>query len=82
MTREVILYTRRQCGLCDDAAGELRRLAAELRFTLSERDIDDDPALRARYDELVPVVAARGRIVARAPIDPARLREQLSAALG
>ncbi len=81
MTREVILYTRKRCGLCDDAATELRRLAPELGFTLAERDIDEDPGLRARYDELVPVVVAGGHVVAEAPIDATRLRERLAAAL-
>jgi hypothetical protein len=77
----VVLYTRRLCGICDDTAIELRRLRDDLGFTLIERDIDDDDALRARYNDLVPVVAIGERIVAQAPIEPETLRDALVAAL-
>jgi hypothetical protein len=77
VTREVVLYGRIHCGLCEDAAEELRRLEPELRFTCVERDIDADPLLRARYNERVPVVTLAGREIASAPIDPAGLREAL-----
>jgi len=82
MSREIVLYTRRVCGLCDDAAEELHRLRDELRFTLTELNIDDDPALRAQYNDIVPVVTAGGRIIAHAPIDLGALRDMLAAALG
>jgi len=81
MSREVILYTRGECGLCDEVAAELRRLSGELGFTLLERNIDEDAGLRARYDDAVPVVEAGGRIVARAPIDVPALRAALVSAL-
>lgn len=82
MTREVVLYTRRDCGLCDEAADALRRLGGELDFTLIERDIDEDAGMRARFDDVVPVVEAGGRIVARAPFDVRSLRAALIDALG
>lgn len=52
----VILYTRAGCHLCEDAK------AALLRHGLSpaEVDIDQDPALRTRYDQCVPVVVVDG----------------------
>lgn len=81
MSREVVLYTRRVCGLCDDAAAELRRLRDELRFTLTEQDVDDDAALRERYNDVVPVIVVAGEVVAHAPIDVPGLRAALAAAL-
>lgn len=78
---EVILYTRKNCSLCDDAAAELRSLSADLHFTLAEIDIDADPTLRAEYDEIVPVVAIGARIIAHAPISAGELRAALMAAL-
>ncbi len=81
MSRDVVLYTRRLCGICDDTAIELRRLRDDLGFTLIERDVDDDDALRARYNDVIPAVAVGERIVAQAPIDPETLREALVAAL-
>ena len=82
MTRDVIFYTRKQCGLCDEALAALRALRVELGFTLREQDIDADPALRARFTDVVPVVAIGERVIAQAPIDAAALRGQLEAALG
>jgi glutaredoxin len=77
VSREVILYTRRQCGLCDETAAELRRLRDELRFELRELDIDEDADLRERYNDVVPVVAVGERVIAHAPIDAAALRKSL-----
>jgi glutaredoxin len=80
--RDVILYTRNECGLCYETQQELRSLCRELSFTLTEIDIDADAALRDLYNDVVPVVAVGERIVAHAPIAPGELREALAAALG
>ncbi len=82
MTREVTLYTRRECVLCNETAEALRRLAPGLDFTLTELDIDADVALRERYNEIVPVVAAGECIIAAAPADPRTLEVLLTTALG
>ncbi len=82
MDREVILYTRRVCGLCDETAEMLRSLRDDLRFALTERDVDEDAALREEYNDIVPVVVVGGRVVAHAPVDAAELRAALAAALG
>ncbi len=81
MSREVTLYTRNLCGLCDEAAEELRILSRALRFTLIERDIDDDASLREQYNDIVPVVAVAGRIIAHVPLAPEDLRDVIVAAL-
>ncbi len=72
---ELLLYTRPGCHLCEDAAALLRRLQAETPFDLREVNVDDDPALRERYGEQIPVIEAHGRVIARAPIVERRLRE-------
>ena len=82
MSREVTLYTRSVCGLCNEAIEELWMLRGPLQFTLVSRNVDDDPALIARYNDIVPVIAVDDQIVAHAPIDFANLREALAAALG
>lgn len=79
--REVVLYTRRLCGLCDEAEEQLRFLSGELGFTIVKRDIDDEADLRARFNEVVPVVAVGDDIVAQAPVTYDELRDRLSAAL-
>jgi glutaredoxin len=78
---EVTLYTRKDCGLCHEAADELRRMQASLKFELREVDIDADPALREQYTDVIPVIAVDGRVIAQAPIDADLLRDELAAAL-
>jgi hypothetical protein len=77
----VTLYRRRLCGLCDDALFELRALGRELAFRIVERDIDADADLRARYDEVIPVIALGEIEIARAPVDASVLRAALEAAI-
>ena len=51
------LYSRSYCHLCDDMLAALEALqSATVRFTVSVVDVDADPALVARFDELVPVL--------------------------
>ena len=80
-SREVTLFRRRHCGLCDDALFHLRELSRALHFSIVECDIDGDADLRALYDEIVPVVAVRRREIARAPIDLVGLAAALESAM-
>lgn len=51
------LYGRGYCHLCDDMLAALLALQNEQqRFTVEVIDVDADPALVARFDELVPVL--------------------------
>lgn len=52
----VILYTRKNCHLCDQARTDLDSLRAEFPHELVEIDIESDPILEERYKERVPVV--------------------------
>jgi glutaredoxin len=58
---DVVLYTRAGCHLCDEVKATLLRARAKVEFTLREVDIDSDPALRAQYNDEVPVVAIAGK---------------------
>lgn len=57
----VTLYTRAGCCLCDAAKEQLQRARGRAEFELEEIDIDQDPQLRALYNDEVPVVAINGR---------------------
>ena len=81
MPREVALYTRHECGLCEEAAEMLRSLAPSLDIAITERDIDADPALVQRFNDVIPVIAIGDRVVAQAPVDVDVLRKALIAAL-
>lgn len=50
------LFGRSYCHLCDDMLQALQALSPEFAFTVEVVDVDADPALVARYDELVPVL--------------------------
>ena len=60
--RDVVLYTRPGCCLCDDA----RQVLLEVRerhpgaFALREIDIESSADLHRRYLERIPVVAIDG----------------------
>jgi len=58
--RTVRLYGRDGCHLCDDARVVLERIQAEEPFALEVVDIEQDPALHARYLERIPVIALDG----------------------
>jgi glutaredoxin len=59
--REVLMYTRQGCHLCDDAWALLERAARRHRLSLTKIDVDTEPALAQRYGECVPVVVIDGR---------------------
>ena len=51
------LYSRSYCHLCDDMLAALKAMQDGAReFTIDVIDVDADPALLARFDELVPVL--------------------------
>ena len=58
--RQLTLYSRQYCHLCHDMLAALEALRGEFEFEVMVVDLDlsEDPALLARYDELVPVLVA------------------------
>jgi hypothetical protein len=53
------VYSRSYCHLCDDMLAALQRLTLPAN-TVTVVDVDADAQLVAQYDELVPVLMARG----------------------
>ena len=57
LTVPFTLYARGYCHLCDDMLAALRSLETPAQpFAITVLDVDADPALVARFDELVPVL--------------------------
>jgi hypothetical protein len=54
--RRLTLLSRAYCHLCDDMRDALVPIVAAAGVTVVELDVDADPALEARYGELVPVL--------------------------
>ena len=58
--RRFTLYSRSYCHLCEDMLAALQALAAPGQaFEVDVVDVDADPALVERFDELVPVLYGR-----------------------
>ena len=66
--RQVLLYSRPGCHLCDDAAELLERLAQRIPIAVSKINILDDIDLYERYKHSIPVVALAGGLTLAAPI--------------
>ncbi len=79
MDMALTLYSRAWCHLCDDLYAELAPIAAEFGVTVDVIDIDADPALEVRYNELVPLLCFNGTEISRYHLDAPRVRETLKA---
>jgi hypothetical protein len=75
--RQVVLYSRPGCHLCDDAADLLERLAQRIPIALTEVNILSDIDLYERYKHSIPVVALAGGPVLAAPIRADELERRL-----
>jgi len=73
-----VLYARSGCCLCDEARAVLERVGAHTPFSLTERDIDDDERLLARYLERIPVVEIDGAPAFELFVDEAELARRLA----
>lgn len=71
MDHEVVLYTRRDCPLCDKAQSALRAAIAlhRLSVSMTEVDVDLDPELQDRFGNDVPVIYVDGREAFRHHVD-------------
>jgi hypothetical protein len=61
--REVVLYGRPGCHLCEDALAVIQRVREHIPFKLTQLDIERDDALLLRFLERIPVVTIDGREV-------------------
>lgn len=69
----VEVFTREDCGLCEEAED---RVAIEAGGAhVRHIDIDEDPELQARYNIRVPVVVVDGREVAEGRVEEGVVRQ-------
>ena len=76
--REVTLYTRAGCHLCEEAKAAIAPLLREFGATLREINIDEDAELRERYGCDVPVIFIGERKMAKHRVDVQKFRRQLA----
>ncbi len=75
----VVLFSASDCSLCERAIEVVEKARAELDFELQLVDIAGDPALEARYRELLPVVEIDGVRAFTYFVEPGALRARLRA---
>ncbi|MEM5293585.1 glutaredoxin family protein [Burkholderia sp. JPY481] len=78
-TASLTLYGRAWCHLCEDMRAALEPLLAESGAQVAVIDVDSDPLLEARYNELVPVLVCDGVELCHYHLDEARVRAALAA---
>nr|WP_306805835.1 glutaredoxin family protein [Caballeronia sp. BR00000012568055] len=71
------MYGRAWCHLCDDMRAELEPIAQRFGVAIEWIDIDEDPALEARYNELVPVLTLDGVELCHYKLDTAAVHATL-----
>lgn len=75
---ELTLMSRGYCHLCHDMELALKPLAEEFGASITVLDVDADPVLEARYDELVPVLLHGETELCHYFLDEAKTREYLA----
>ena len=75
--RDVTIYSRPGCHLCEEAKARIAPLLEEFGSRLTEINIDEDSQLRARYDYDVPVIFLGARKAAKHRVDIFQFRRQL-----
>ena len=76
--RDVVLYTKGGCCLCDDAKEALALAREKVDFALREIDIESDPALYAAHRYDIPVIEIDGRRAFKHRVTLRQLVERLS----
>jgi len=75
--RDVTMYMREGCHLCEEARTAMAPVLTALGARLQEVDIDDDPILLARYTNDIPVIFIGAQFFTQHRVDAARLRRHL-----
>ena len=78
MAIDLILLSRTYCHLCHEMEVALAPLAEEFGALVTVLEVDSDPQLEARYDELVPVLLHGESEICHYFLDEAKTREYLA----
>ncbi len=77
--REVILYSRKGCHLCEIVKESLAKLSNHSSFQWREVDVDTDEELRRKFTDEVPVVFINGRKAFKYHMDEREFLRKLKA---
>ena len=76
----VVVYGKRECGLCDEVKAVLDRVRRDVAFELTLVDIESSAELLEAYGERIPLVFVAGRLAFKFRVDEAALRRRLAEA--
>jgi len=76
--REVIVYSRKGCHLCEIVKESLVKLHKRGGFDWREVDVDSNGELRRQYNDQVPVVFINGRKVFKYRMDEQEFLRKLA----
>ena len=75
--REILLYTRKDCCLCEEMKEIVRKVAGEFPLDVKEIDIDSAADLQEKYGNEVPVIFINGRKAFKYRVTVSELRKIL-----
>ena len=78
MTARVLVLTRQECHLCEQAIEVVAAVCAESGDSYATRVVDTDPDLVRQYTDQVPVTFVDGEQHDFWRVDPVRLRAALA----
>ncbi|MES9683514.1 glutaredoxin [Bacillus sp. AFS001701] len=61
---KLTLFTKENCGLCEEAKDAIRLVQSEYEIEVNEIDIYSDDALLEEYQLMIPVIQMNGETVA------------------
>ena len=82
MNTKVVIYSRINCHLCEEAEKNVREVLVEIHFGLEVIDINGDQELERLYGEEVPVITINGDVHDYYKVDKQRLFKALRALNG
>lgn len=80
MTLKLTLYTRRDCGLCEEMKTVIRRAVAKTPLELEDIDVDGIAELREEFGNEVPVLFINGKKAFKYRVTATELAKRLSKA--
>ena len=82
MNTKVVIYSRVNCHLCEEAEKSVREVLTEIPFELEVIGINGDQELEKLYSEEVPVITINGDVHDYYKVDKQRLLKALRALNG
>ncbi len=79
MSAAILLYTRKDCCLCDEMKAAVREVARSIALGVEEIDVDSAPELRRKYGGEVPVLFIDGRKSFKYRVTAEELKKRLKA---